>query len=331
MGVIRKISPDDGTTRYILMDGNIAPLEGSSTVTKTGGYKAGDQLELVSDGKLYTATADIAEGGTIVTSGEGQNVEESDSITDQINKRVPIISGAGAHNAIYRGKYLGSSVSAEQYAAISAGTFDDLYIGDYWTIGSVNYRIAAFDYWLRTGDTECTTHHVVIVPDTALVNGKMNSTNITTGAYIGSDMYTGANSNTALATAKSTIKTAFGESHILSHKEYFQNAVTDGHETGGAWYASDIDLMNENMVYGTNIFQPRANGSAVYNAYTIDKSQLPLFAHDPSKITIRAGWWLRGVVSATAFAYVDSYGNASSAGASASLGVRPAFAIKASA
>ena len=37
---------------------------------------------------------------------------------------------AGFHNSVYRGKYLGSSVTAEQYAQISAGTFDDLFIGD---------------------------------------------------------------------------------------------------------------------------------------------------------------------------------------------------------
>ena len=242
---------------------------------------------------------------------------------------------AGYHNSVYRGKYLGDSVTAAQYEQISAGTFDDLFIGDYWTINSVNYRIAAFDYWLKTGDTECTTHHVVIVPDTNLTSGKMNSSNITTGAYIGSGLKSGTNAdesaNTALATAKTAITTAFGAAHILSHKEYFQNAVTDGHETGGAWYASDVDLMSENMVYGTNIFTPRANGSAVYNAYTIDKTQLPLFALDPSKITIRANWWLRSVVSSTAFADVNPDGLAGCDNASNSRGVRPAFAIIASA
>lgn len=46
-----------------------------------------------------------------------------------------ITNNAVAHNSIYRGKYLGSSVTAEQYLAISTGAFTDLYIGDYWTIG----------------------------------------------------------------------------------------------------------------------------------------------------------------------------------------------------
>lgn len=90
---------------------------------------------------------------------------------------------AGAHNSIYRGKNLGTTVTEEQWEAISSGTFTDLYIGDYWVIGGVNWRIAAFDYYLNCGDTSFTKHHAVIVPDTCLYNAQMNTTNVTTGAY----------------------------------------------------------------------------------------------------------------------------------------------------
>ena len=130
---------------------------------------------------------------------------------------------AGYHNSIYRGKYLSSSVTPAHWSAISSGLFDDLYIGDYWTINNVNYRKAAFDYWLHTGDTECTTHHVVLVPDTKLYNAKMNDTDITTGGYTGSKMYT-----ENLASAKTTIDTAFGSAHILNHRELLSNAVSSG-------------------------------------------------------------------------------------------------------
>ena len=41
-----------------------------------------------------------------------------------------LFNNAGAHNAIYRGKSLGSTVTTAQYAAIKAGTFDDLYMSD---------------------------------------------------------------------------------------------------------------------------------------------------------------------------------------------------------
>lgn len=232
-----------------------------------------------------------------------------------------LFNNAGAHNAIYRGKNLGTSVTAAQYAAISAGTFEDLYIGDYWVINGVNWRIAAFDYYINCGDTSCTKHHVVIVPDTCLYNHVMNDTNITTGGYVGSKMYT-----EGLEQAKTTIKAAFS-GHVLSHRVYLTNAVTDGHPSAGAWCDSEVDLMNEQMVYGGAIFMPIANGSAVYANYRVEKSQLPLFAHEPSRICNRATWWLRDVVTASNFARVNTGGNAACGDASSSYGVRPAFCI----
>ena len=230
-------------------------------------------------------------------------------------------SNAGAHNSIYRGKYLGDHVTDAQYAAISAGTFEDLYIGDYWEINGVTWRIAAFDYYLRCGDTDLTTHHAVIVPDTCLYKHVMNDTNITTGGYVGSKMYT-----EGLEQAKTTIKAAFS-GHVLSHRVYLTNAVTDGHPSAGAWCDSEVDLMNEQMVYGDAIFMPIANGSAVYTNNRVEKSQLPLFAHEPSRICNRNTWWLRDVVTASSFAFVTDDGLAACNTAGYSFGVRPAFCI----
>lgn len=234
-----------------------------------------------------------------------------------------LFNNAGAHNAIYRGKNLGTSVTAAQWAAIANGTFADLYIGDYWVIGGVTWRIAAFDYYYKTGDTSCTTHHVVIVPDTNLYTHVMNDTNITTGGYIGSKMYT-----EGLAQAKTQINSAFGSSHILSHRQLLVNAVTNGKPSGGSWYDSTVELMTEQNVYGGKIFGAGNDGSTVPYLYTIDKSQFPLFAHDPSMISNRQWFWLRDVVSAAYFALVRYFGDATGNGASNAYGVRPAFSIK---
>ena len=230
--------------------------------------------------------------------------------------------GAGSHNAIYRGKNLGTSVTEAQYAAISAGTFDDLYIGDYWVINGVTWRIAAFDYYLRCGDSDLTTHHAVIVPDSSLYNHTMNDTNVTTGGYVGSKMYT-----EGLESAKTTIKAAFS-GHVLSHRIYLTNAVANGKPSAGAWCDSEVDLMCEEMVYGGGIFRPTSDGSTVPVNYRVEKSQLPLFAHHPDLISNRITYWLRDVVTATNFTSVNYYGNASSDGAIISRGVRPAFCIK---
>lgn len=242
-----------------------------------------------------------------------------------------LFNNAGAHNAIYRGKSLGSTVTTAQYAAIKAGTFDDLYIGDYWTIGGVNYRIAAFDYYLNSGDTSCNTHHVVIVPDTCLYNAQMHNTssgnyeagaaNTTTGGYVGSDMY-----KSNLEQAKTTIKSAFS-GHVLKHRIYLTNAVANGRASGGAWCDSEVDLMCEQMVYGSGIFSPVSDGSNVPANYRVEKSQLPLFQHEPSRICNRATWWLRDVITASFFAFVNGTGIAYYYDASGSFGVRPAFCI----
>lgn len=242
-----------------------------------------------------------------------------------------LFNNAGAHNAIYRGKSLGSTVTTAQYAAIKAGTFDDLYIGDYWTIGGVNYRIAAFDYYLNSGDTNCTTHHVVIVPDTCLYNAQMHNTssggwesgaaNTTAGGYVGSDMY-----KSNLEQAKTTIKSAFS-GHVLKHRIYLTNAVANGRASGGAWCDSEVDLMCEQMVYGSGIFSPVSDGSNVPANYRVEKFQLPLFQHEPSRIGNRNNWWLRDVITASGFALVDAGGNACYTGASYSYGVCPDFCI----
>lgn len=231
-------------------------------------------------------------------------------------------SGAGAHNSVYRGANLGTSVTSAQWAAIQAGTFDDMYIGDYWVIGGVTYRIAAFDYYLRAGDTDMTTHHVTLVPDVPMYTYVMNDTNVTTGGYVGSKMYT-----SALTQAKNTINTAFGSTHVLTHRQYLSNAVTNGRPSGGSWYDSTVELMTEQNVYGGKIFGAGNDGSSVPALYTVDKSQYPLFAFRPDLISNRQTFWLRDVVSAAGFAGVGG-GYAGCSNASGVLGVRPAFSIK---
>lgn len=232
-------------------------------------------------------------------------------------------SGAGAHNSVYRGANLGTSVTSAQWAAIQAGTFDDMYIGDYWVIGGVTYRIAAFDYYLRAGDTDMTTHHVTLVPDVPMYTHVMNDTNVTTGGYVGSKMYT-----SGLTQAKNTINTAFGSTHVLTHRQYLSNAVTNGRPSGGSWYDSTVELMTEQNVYGGKIFGAGNDGSSVPALYTVDKSQYPLFAFRPDLISNRQTFWLRDVVSAANFAIVTNDGAATCANASYVRGVRPAFSIK---
>lgn len=239
--------------------------------------------------------------------------------TDIDSVRNVLADGAAAHNCIYRGKNLGTSVTAEQYAAISSGKFTDLYIGDYWVIKGVTYRIAAFDYYYNCGDTNFTKHHVVIVPDTSLYKAQMNTSNVTTGGYTGSAMY-----KSNLAQAKTTIKAAFGSAHVLTKRELLTNAVNGNTPSGWAWFDSDVELMNEVQAYGSVAWG--AHDGNGYNVASGD-GQFPLFMFDRTKLHNREDYWLRDVASATYFSDVSSNGGASSDDASHSYGVRPAFCI----
>lgn len=239
--------------------------------------------------------------------------------TDIDSVRNVLADGAAAHNCIYRGKNLGTSVTAEQYAAISSGKFTDLYIGDYWVIKGVTYRIAAFDYYYNCGDTNFTKHHVVIVPDTSLYKAQMNTSNVTTGGYTGSAMY-----KSNLAQAKTTIKAAFGSAHVLTKRELLTNAVNGNTPSGWAWFDSDVELMNEVQAYGSVAWG--AHDGNGYNVASGD-GQFPLFMFDRTKLHNREDYWLRDVASATNFSYVYLNGYASYSNASHSIGVRPAFCI----
>ena len=241
--------------------------------------------------------------------------------------RIMTAPNAGAHNAVYRGKRLGTEPTEAEYAAIDAGTFDDMYIGDYWDKDGVNYRIAAFNYFLHTGDTKCETNHVVVVPDTILYTEKMyNAKSGSIEGYVSSDMY-----KSGLGTAKTKIESVFS-GHVLKHRIYLTNAVANGRASGGAWCDSEVDLMCEQMVYGSGIYSPVSDGSNVPANQRVEKSQLPLFQHEPSRICNNSFWWLRDVISSSHFAYVDTSGLANYAAAFvamgfAFIGVRPYFCI----
>ena len=228
----------------------------------------------------------------------------------------------------YRGKYLGTSFTAEQSAHVKDWSFEDLYVGDCWTINGVKWRIADICYYINCGDQNdgCQTPHLVIVPDTALYNQRMNTSNVTTGAYIGSEMY-----KSGLNAAKTTIANAFS-GHLLTIRHLFSNSVNGNVATGFEWVDATVWLMNEVAVYGTYCHTTWYNSDSGTNKwpsdkYSTDNTQYAMFAQNPRLIHTRQTYWLRNVVDSTYFA--DVYGNGSSGTdyASYALGVRPAFCI----
>lgn len=231
-----------------------------------------------------------------------------------------------AHSRIFRGRNLGSSVTAAQKAAIKNGSFDDLFLGDYWVIGGVIWRIVDMDYWWNTYSTDDNSyfekHHLVIMPDTCLGHLAMNESGGVVGGYVGSDIY-----NTYLSSCKTIITNAFGDL-VLTHGEYLVNAITNGKPSGIALKSSSVEIPSEIMIYGTRIMSPGNDGTTISSLHTYCRTQLALFDIAPRYIVVKADYyWLRDVVSSGCFAYVASYGNAGSFESYYEAGVRPVFSI----
>lgn len=263
--------------------------------------------ELVSGNKLLVGTTD-----------GNKAIAAEDALFAMLDGFAPV----ELRRVLFRGKNLGTALTAVQKAAIKDGSFKGMFLGDYWSIGGRIWRIVDMDYWYNCGDTAFTSHHLVIMPDKALYNAQMNTTNVTTGGYVGSAMY-----KSNLANAKTIVNAAF-QGSVLTHREYLCNAVANGRPSGGAWFDSSIELPNEPMMYGHPHFSPTSDGSTVPSIYTISKTQLALFMVCPRFIVNRSyNQWLRDVVSSATFARVDAGGLPNYDAASTSDGVRPVFPV----
>lgn len=245
---------------------------------------------------------------------------------------------AASHNALYRGKDLTSYFnSGAMSTAIANGTFDDIYPGDYiiktvtvngTTYSNIKWIVGDLDYHLHRGDTETTTHHVVLFPETHLGNARMNASNTTSGGYRGSEMWT-----TTIPLYATGIINAFGSSHVLVHRERLTKAIDANAYAGGGgmgngatvyadgeWVNVTANIFNEEMMFGHAPF-----ASSGRDTYDCNK-QIAAFRYGQN--FTRANWcWLRDVASSIAFASANGGGVADYGLASYTHGVRPYFLL----
>ena len=254
----------------------------------------------------------------------------------------PLDNTAAAHNTEYR--YEPCKFTLDQLSAkLTAGDFSELYIGQYIdkemtsSVGgteTVRWMFAGFDSFLNNGDTATTNHHIVMVPENCFKTAhRMNSSNTTTGAYKGSEMYT-----TTLPAYLAAIKNAFGASHILKFRSLLTKTMTSttpsmggagrqGASTDWEWTDCELRLLNEAAVYGCNVWSSSGYDIGEFN------QQLPLFSIAQDKkvamlghgSSTRSHWWLSAVGSSAYFCVVYYNGYAYNYDASGAFGVRPAF------
>ncbi len=252
-----------------------------------------------------------------------------------------IQAGIALRRNTYRGKditsyYNGTKVNGRDlYGQISNGTFDDIYVGDYFTgTTGIIWLIADIDNYLNQGDTSLTKHHATIIPAGYLEKASMNKTDTSEGGYAGSTMV-----KTTLNTILTNKITPDFKNHILSYSNYLTNEIDKdssnmygsthlGASSNWSWINRQVDLMSEVNVFGTTIWS-----SSGYDI-GLDNRQYAIFQLKPEFISQdlfgnRYWYWLKAVTSASGFAYVGSNGDAGSelSASNTDGGIRPRFLI----
>ena len=224
---------------------------------------------------------------------------------------------AAQHRNIYRGKNLGTSITNAQKEAIKNGTFDDIYIGDYWILKDHKWLVADMDYMSHN------YHHLVLIPDEPLYEHQGSSVLDTRTGYPVSSLHSSLVSNELLPAERRMFY------------DYLIDSVDDtGRPRSGSWHSMLTAVVpSEIMVYGTRIWSYGNDGSEDIHLFTNDTTQLALFRLAPRHIFCNSRYWLRDVVSKTQFAVVlernelRGNGTANRAKVTSSYGVRPIIVV----
>lgn len=266
-----------------------------------------------------------------------------------------IQDNADAHNGIYVEEDITDMWDDGTFSQhVQDGTFKDIFPGMYirktYTVSGLNTSLSSaatetveedfvvgdLDYHLHHGDTETTDHHALMVmKNGSSLTHKMNTSNVTTGGFVGSGMWT-----TTIPAFATAMQNLFGSSHILSHKELLSNTVNTstasmagagftGAATNWEWKAVLFNIMNNAMRFGVC-----PTSSSFYDTGDCTK-QLALFqlANDLKIAHLGKGgaryWdWLRDVASSTYFAHCGNDGHSAYNVASNSFALRGYFLLR---
>lgn len=356
-------TPDMGGEKYALC------ATTGTTGTDTPNFETKNHGEKLTDGtvtwKIITISGMISDAITaaIIANNKIHQATDSSKITDWNNAvkssvtsediksellKVILPSTAAAHNSIYRGKDLTAYWdSGDMSKAIKAGTFDDIFPGDYIiksvtvdgkAYNNIKWIVGDLDYFLHRGVTETAEHHLILFPENNIGTAQMNSTNTTANGYQGSDMW-----KNVIPKYTTGIVNAFGSDHVLEHDELITNAMNANAASaaGAGWMGSaywnwagsygktdgsypwvkvKVNIFNQAMMFGNHPFASSGQEEGNCN------KQLAAFRYGQN--FTRAYWcWLRDVASADIFAGATNDGYALTYYASDVGGVRPYFLL----
>lgn len=234
------------------------------------------------------------------------------------------------HRNVFRGKNLGDAYTDEQKTMVRNGTFDDLFVGDYWEIDGHKWRIADIDYYYPLTET----HHLLILPDNVLYKSRVSDAataqSTIPNGYSGSYLF-----KTGLNTAKSIINTAFGSQNQMAWYDYLVNSVSNSGDTQGMGITDElvnnitVNILNERMVFGCFVFaNTRHTGIAVSNTGSKMSYELALFRLNPRCRESSDSYWLSDILNAYRLSVMDKYGRIAHTTVETEVGIRPYFCLK---
>lgn len=152
------------------------------------------------------------------------------------------------HNHLYRGKNLGTSYTASQKEEVSNGTFNDMWLGDYWNVGGNKWYICGFNIM---GSPTYSENHIVIMGDDLAQNIKWDSTqsgsNMGKIAYTQSTIYKVDLPNYVSNSIPSTFK-----SNLYEREEYLVTAkdATTFKTTSSSWIKVSANVPRISNILG---------------------------------------------------------------------------------
>lgn len=280
------------------------------------------------------ADGDVVKGEGIslikkLTKDEYDALETKDESTmyvisdDEEVKEAELFSYPISHNCVFRGKYLGDSVTDKQRTAIVEGTWDDIFIGDYWTFGGINFRIASLSLNLSVG-----VNPLVLLPDSTTV---MSSLTTDTATYIGeaqASLIPGNSINSLFlllsAQGFSTLGSRYAETMTQINKESREMSMTN--------FSTSLTkgfLMAFENIYGYSITTLEVSRLSSDNC--APSVQFPLFRLAPEYIPAKDGniYWLRTMTDDnTKYLGVNGSGRINSYDPTTELYLRPYFPVR---
>lgn len=247
-------------------------------------------------------------------------------LTNLINATPP----ARERFSVYRGQNLGGSVTAAQLNAIRNGTFvtssgQEMWLGDYWSVGGVQYQIAHFNYFYRMMNNWPNNHagqwHIVVVA----THSGTSAIHYTGNGGGGRGYLDSRIRGTYMPALMTIIRDRLGNNAIRQTGDMLTQSATTG--VAGSfemvWTSFLGQLMTATQVFGTPANTYGADSQAYGNR------QFALFRESSRDIRAMNGarYWLRSPTGASTFACVTNDGLLGQAHNDSTLMLRPYFVI----